>query len=58
VQPGGTLNVNGTASPDSNPLLNEVTFEGDRLEPLYEDVPGQWGTIWMRQGSIANKSSI
>ncbi|WP_298225139.1 hypothetical protein [Flavobacterium sp.] len=55
VQPGGTLNVNGTASPDNNPLLNEVTFEGDRLEPLYEDVPGQWGTIWMREGSIANK---
>jgi hypothetical protein len=55
VQPGGTLKINGTDSPDSNPLQNEVTFEGDRLEPLYEDVPGQWGTIWMRQGSIANE---
>lgn len=54
VQPGATLNIAGTASPDSNPLQNEVTFEGDRLEPLYEDVPGQWGTIWLRQGSINN----
>ncbi|WP_309641375.1 hypothetical protein [Flavobacterium sp.] len=54
VQPGATLNINGTDSPDSNPLQNEVTFEGDRLEPLYEDVPGQWGTIWMREGSINN----
>lgn len=54
VQPGGTLNIAGTASPDANPLLNEVTFEGDRLEPIYEDVPGQWGTVWLRQGSINN----
>lgn len=55
VQPGATIRVNGTVSPDSNPLQNEVTFEGDRLEPLYEDVPGQWGTIWLRQGSVSNK---
>lgn len=54
VQPGGTLDINGAASPDSDPLLNEVTFEGDRLEPIYEDVPGQWGTIWLREGSVAN----
>jgi hypothetical protein len=26
---------------------NEVTFEGDRLEPIYENVPGQWGTIFI-----------
>ena len=54
VQPGATLIVDGGVSPTSNPLLNEVTFEGDRLEPLYEDVPGQWGTIWLREGSINN----
>ncbi len=54
VQPGASLNINGQPSPDNNPQLNEVTFEGDRLEPLYEDVPGQWGTIWMRQGSTSN----
>ncbi len=55
VQPGATINVNGAVSTDSNnPQQNEVTFEGDRLEPLYEDVPGQWGTIWLREGSINN----
>jgi len=54
VQPGASLNINGQPSPDNHPQLNEVTFEGDRLEPLYEDVPGQWGTIWMRQGSTSN----
>ena len=55
VQPGATINVNGAVSTDSNnPQQNEVTFEGDRLEPLYEDVPGQWGAIWLREGSINN----
>lgn len=28
-----------------------VTFEGDRLEPFFQDNPGQWGTIWLRAGS-------
>lgn len=55
VQPGATLKINGQASPDpANPQENEVRFEGDRLEPLYEDIPGQWGTIWLRQGSVNN----
>lgn len=54
VQPGASLNIAGTASPDSNPQQNEVTFEGDRLEPLYEDIPGQWGTVWLRDGSTSN----
>lgn len=38
-----------------NPLQNHVIFQGDRLEPLYEDVPGQWGTIWLTQGSKNNE---
>lgn len=36
----------------------EVTFEGDRLEPIYENVPGQWGTVFILSGSssgITNK---
>ncbi len=32
----GVLEVNGE-------LGQEVTFEGDRLEPEYDDIPGQWG---------------
>ena len=58
VQPGASLNINGDVSTyddDGNPIIdNEVTFEGDRLEPDFEDIPGQWGTIWLRQGSINN----
>ena len=33
-------------------LENEIIFEGDRLEPQFSDVPGQWGTIWLTSGSI------
>ncbi|MBS7788099.1 hypothetical protein KIH23_12395 [Flavobacterium sp. CYK-55] len=56
VQSGGSLQINGGISTDpANPQQNEVTFEGDRLEPMFEDVPGQWGTIWLRQGSVNNR---
>mgnify|MGYP006079511809 CR=1 FL=1 len=35
--------------------LNEkVIFEGDRLENSFGEIPGQWGTIWLRAGSIDN----
>ena len=55
VQPGGSLNINGIASPDiEKPQENEVIFEGDRLEPAFADIPGQWGTIWLREGSVNN----
>jgi len=52
----GSIKVNGEISnnPD-NPLQNHVIFQGDRLEPLYEDVPGQWGAIWLTQGSKNNE---
>ena len=48
-----SLNVNGTLS-TTNSLENEVIFEGDRLEPNYADVAGQWGTVWFLPGSKAN----
>jgi len=52
----GSVKVNGEISnnPD-NPLERHVIFQGDRLEPLYEDVPGQWGAIWLTQGSKNNE---
>ncbi len=46
VSKNGTLKINGTTS-TTEKLEGEVIFEGDRLEPLYSDVPGQWGTIWL-----------
>jgi len=35
-------------------LDNEVIFEGDRLEPNYADIPGQWGMIWLYPTSKNN----
>ncbi len=45
VYRGGDLDVNGTKE-------NPVVFRGDRLEPGFEDVPGQWDRIWINEGAI------
>lgn len=44
VEKDGTLEVNGK-------LGEEVIFEGDRLEPFFSQIAGQWGIIWLRAGS-------
>src|SRR5690606_24629048 len=49
-----SLKVNGLFSPDQTTLANEVIFESDRLEPMFHPIPGQWGTIWLFQGSKEN----
>jgi hypothetical protein len=55
VDTGGTLKVNGEASTydgEGNVIVdNEVTFEGDRLEPFFEDIPGQWRFILIASGT-------
>lgn len=43
----GSVQVNGT-------LEEPVTFQGDRLEPQYKDIPGQWDRIWLNEGSVDN----
>ncbi|MDV7188584.1 hypothetical protein R3X25_14955 [Lutibacter sp. TH_r2] len=47
VDKNATLTIEGE-------LDNQVILEGDRLEPYFTDVPGQWGTIWLRAGSKNN----
>jgi len=50
VDSGATINVTGSfASP--------VTFQGDRLEPDYKYLPGQWNEILLAPGSINNNIS-
>jgi len=49
----GSLNVNGLPS-TTDALENEVIFQGDRIEPSFSDVPGQWGAIWLTDGSRDN----
>jgi len=43
----GTLIANGT-------LEQPIVIQGDRLEYLYRNIPGQWGGIWMWPGSREN----
>ncbi len=43
----GTILANGT--PES-----PITFQGDRLEDNYDDIPGQWDGIWLMAGSKNN----
>ncbi|GAA3515975.1 hypothetical protein GCM10022393_32460 [Aquimarina addita] len=50
-----TLIVNGEVSTDPELLENEVIFEGDRLEPNFSDVTGQWGFIWLTAGSTGHQ---
>jgi hypothetical protein len=54
VKSGGTIEVKGTASTDPKKLENEVIFEGDRLEPDFAEIPGQWGLIYLAEGSTNN----
>lgn len=54
VSNNASIQINGEYSPDQETLENEVIFEGDRLEPLFADIPGQWGTIWLLDGSVNN----
>ena len=44
----GTLLVNGT-------IEEPVVFQGDRLEEMYDDIPGQWGVVALVDGSLNNR---
>lgn len=43
-----TINVNGN-------LDHPVRFLGDRLDPFYRDLPGQWDGIYLEKGSHDNE---
>ena len=45
---GGSINVNGEKD-------SVVTFQGDRLDLPYQDLPGQWDRIWINEGSENNE---
>ena len=55
VTNNASLHANGLLSTDDELLENEIIFEGDRLEPGFSEVPGQWQTIWLFSGSTDNK---
>lgn len=43
----GTLVVNGT-------VTSPVSFQGDRLDPAYRDLPASWPGIYFRKNSVNN----
>lgn len=49
-----TIIADGDSSSDPDLMEKEIIFQGDRLEELYRDIPGQWGTIWLQEGSTNN----
>jgi hypothetical protein len=49
-----TIIADGDISNDEDLLEKEIIFQGDRLEELYQNIPGQWGTIWLQEGSTNN----
>ncbi|QNJ99193.1 hypothetical protein [Constantimarinum furrinae] len=53
----GTMIANGLPSTDPAVLENEIIFEGDRLEPAFSDIPGQWFAIWLTAGSTDHEFS-
>ena len=57
ISDGASFNVNGALSLDQELWENEVIFEGDRLEPEFSNIPGQWGGIWLSEGSNNNTIS-
>ena len=48
------LEAAGSLSDDQSLMENEIIMEGDRLEPEFSSVAGQWGTIWFTPGSTGN----
>jgi hypothetical protein len=36
-------------------LDHPVRFQGDRLDPFYRDLPGQWKGIFLERGSVENE---
>ncbi len=53
VAPNCSLHILGERNVEGQPET-EVIIQGDRLEPEYENIPGQWGTINLLTGSIHN----
>lgn len=51
VSKDASLHITGQPSEDSVQLEKEVIFQGDRLEGLYKNLAGQWGAVWLKNGS-------
>jgi hypothetical protein len=51
VYRGGQVTMNGT-------ITNPITFQGDRREELYAELPGQWDRIWINEGAPGTQNLL
>ena len=51
VANNASISINGELSNNPEKMEGEVIFQGDRLESEYDNIPGQWGTVWLTFGS-------
>lgn len=49
-----SLHANGEPSQNPQEMEKEIIFQGDRLEPDFANIPGQWDAIWLTKGSTNN----
>jgi hypothetical protein len=54
VSKNSSIHINGSTS-TTDKLENEVIFSSDRQQPDFAYIAGQWGTIWLQDGSTNNK---
>ncbi|MBV6405714.1 MAG: hypothetical protein GFGODING_02495 [Flavobacteriales bacterium] len=58
VHGGGGLWVYKNGRITAQGLVDQpIVFQGDRLEPAYQDLPGQWDRIWINEGD-ANQDNV
>lgn len=55
VAQNGSIKAMGQPSNNREAMENEIIFQGDRLEPQFANVPGQWGYIRLTSGSVGNE---
>lgn len=55
VAENASIKAMGAPSLDREAMENEVIFQGNRLEPNFANVPGQWGYIRLTSGSVDNE---
>ncbi len=54
MRKNAAIKINGELSEDMDNLENQIIFEGDRLEPVFSDIPAQWNGIYFEKGSSNN----
>ena len=47
----GNISAEGTVE-------EPIVFQGDRLEPFYEEQPGQWDRIWINESNDPNRDNV